>query len=55
MALTQFESTGARQAFPCYDEPHLKAVFKLTLIVPTGYHAIANTKAELVDGLVVEK
>jgi len=32
----------ARSLFPCFDEPDLKAVYGLTLTMPSGWKAIAN-------------
>ncbi len=43
-AFTQFESTWARMAFPCFDEPGIKIPFDVTLVVPSGDEAIANTR-----------
>lgn len=43
IATTQFESTDARRAFPCWDEPDFKANFETTLVVPSDLMAITNT------------
>jgi alanyl aminopeptidase len=42
-AFTQFESTDARRAFPCFDEPAYKATYDVTIRAPKGMLAVANT------------
>ena len=49
MLTTQFESTGARMAFPCFDNPAYKAEFSLTLTVDNDLDAISNMPVERSD------
>jgi aminopeptidase N len=39
---TLFVPARARLAFPCFDQPDVKARYRLTLITPDGWQAVAN-------------
>ncbi|KAK6437018.1 hypothetical protein LTR95_006793 [Oleoguttula sp. CCFEE 5521] len=42
MFSTQFESSDARRAFPCFGEPNLKATFDFELEIPEDLTALSN-------------
>ncbi|HVB51063.1 MAG TPA: M1 family metallopeptidase [Acidimicrobiales bacterium] len=44
IATTQFATTDARRAFPCWDDPAVKSTYQLTLEVPESLAGFANTR-----------
>lgn len=42
MFSTQFEACDARTAFPCFDEPNLKATFEFDVEIPEDLVALSN-------------
>ncbi len=41
---TLFVPGNAHTAFPCFDQPDMKAVFELSLTIPKGWEALSNAK-----------
>jgi aminopeptidase N len=46
---TLFVPADASSVFPCFDQPDLKARFKLTLTVPADWQAIANAPLKQIE------
>lgn len=57
VATTQMEPTDCRRAFPCFDEPSLKATFDITLVADKKYTVLSNSDVkkttELGNGKIV--
>ena len=47
MATSKFQPTEARKAFPCLDEPHLKATFTITMRHWRNFTALSNMPVEV--------
>ncbi len=53
IAVTQFQESDARRAFPCFDHPRQKAVFDIELTIDRHLTAISNQDVESV--MLIEK
>ena len=49
IATTQFESTDARRAFPCFDEPEYKAVFSVSLVIDKKLFCVSNAATKNIN------
>ena len=52
---TLFVPARARLAFPCFDQPDLKARYRLKLSVPEGWQAVANGASRSADARSAER
>ncbi|RZQ59614.1 aminopeptidase N [Amycolatopsis suaedae] len=43
---TQFETADAKRMFACFDQPDLKAVYRLTVVAPKDWKVISNALVE---------
>lgn len=49
LAATVFEPGSARKAFPCFDEPHLRAPFKLSVFRDRFHLGLSNSLVQATD------
>ncbi|KAF4453816.1 Aminopeptidase 2 [Fusarium albosuccineum] len=55
IAATAMEPTYAREAFPCFDEPSLKAEFVLSAVVDQSFVAVSNMPVEKSENISPSK
>lgn len=48
ITVTNFEPVSARHCFPCFDEPHLKAIFELEIVAEPDRLVLSNTNVKTI-------
>ncbi|KAL3269132.1 hypothetical protein HHI36_008213 [Cryptolaemus montrouzieri] len=51
LVITDFQPTYARRAYPCFDEPAMKAIFNVTIITPNSSWVALSNAEEIVSTL----
>jgi aminopeptidase N len=51
---SQFETADAHRMYACFDQPDLKATFKLTVLAPDDWEVVSNAAASSVEHLTEE-
>ncbi|GAA0914425.1 aminopeptidase N [Nonomuraea longicatena] len=51
---SQFETADAHRMYACFDQPDLKATFKLTVLAPAGWEVVSNAAPDTVADLAPE-
>ncbi|XP_062998822.1 aminopeptidase N [Elgaria multicarinata webbii] len=54
LATTQMQAADARKAFPCFDEPAMKANFSVVLIHWSDHEALSNMLVESTQQMILE-
>uniref|UniRef100_U3FZS8 Aminopeptidase n=4 Tax=Micrurus TaxID=8634 RepID=U3FZS8_MICFL len=54
VATTQMQAADARKAFPCFDEPAMKANFSITLTYLPPYKALSNMPAQKTEEVTMD-